>query len=249
MEFDPGPPPELAAIFAALPDHRPFDRFRLEWGPKFYRGRTDGTARVLVIGQDAASEEDIARRNFVGDAGRRVQGFLAKCGITRSYFMVNAFAYSVRGQFDSELAAIAETAALAAWRAAVLDWALDRNPLEGIIAFGSAAAHALDTWPGAPSGVFVARPRHPSARPLTTLLGSWRFWIPRLRPHLAPDGDGDPSGPNYLPDAFRPGERPAIPRRDLPFAMPAWFGQDALKTTVRRESDLIEWRAPAGSVG
>ncbi|MCY7365706.1 MAG: hypothetical protein LH469_10435 [Frankiaceae bacterium] len=30
--------------------YRPQD-FRTEWGPVFHRGRLDGTARVLVIGQ------------------------------------------------------------------------------------------------------------------------------------------------------------------------------------------------------
>jgi uracil-DNA glycosylase len=52
--------------------------FRAEWGPIFHRGRLDGTARVLVIGQDPAASEDVTRRILVGEAGHRLQGLLAK---------------------------------------------------------------------------------------------------------------------------------------------------------------------------
>jgi hypothetical protein len=34
-------------------------------------------------------------RTLVGDAGQRVQGFLAKIGLTRSYVCLNAFAYAL----------------------------------------------------------------------------------------------------------------------------------------------------------
>lgn len=43
-------------------------------GPIFHRGRLDGSARILVIGQDPAQHETIVRRILVGEAGRRVQG-------------------------------------------------------------------------------------------------------------------------------------------------------------------------------
>ena len=67
-------------------------------GPVFHRGRLDGTARVLVLGQDPATHETITRRILVGEAGQRVQGLLARVGITTSYVMVNTFLYSVYGQ-------------------------------------------------------------------------------------------------------------------------------------------------------
>jgi uracil-DNA glycosylase len=40
----------------------PADDFRVEWGPVFHRGRLDGSARVVVVGQDPAQHEVIARR-------------------------------------------------------------------------------------------------------------------------------------------------------------------------------------------
>jgi uracil-DNA glycosylase len=39
---------------------------------------------VLVFGQDPAQHETIARRILIGEAGHRIQGFLAKLGIERS---------------------------------------------------------------------------------------------------------------------------------------------------------------------
>src|SRR5213080_2962610 len=83
-------------------DVYPSDSFRTEWGPIFHRGRLDGSARVLVLGQDPAASESIARRILVGEAGHRVQGLLAKLGSERSYVMVNTFVYSVYGQQGGE---------------------------------------------------------------------------------------------------------------------------------------------------
>jgi hypothetical protein len=106
MEWDAGPNSTIAAIFEQAPLDAYVNgphRFRLEWGPIYYRGRLDGSARVLVIGQDPAADENVARRILVGDAGQRTQGFLRKLGLTRSYVMVNAILYSIRGQFDTEM--------------------------------------------------------------------------------------------------------------------------------------------------
>jgi uracil-DNA glycosylase len=50
---------------------------------------------VLVIGRDPAQHETIVRRTLVGGAGRRVQGLLAKLGITRSCVFINTYLHSV----------------------------------------------------------------------------------------------------------------------------------------------------------
>ena len=66
--FDPGP---VGEPFASLvqnypgPETYPADSFRVEWGPIFHRGRLDGSARVLVIGQDPAGSEDQAHADAV----------------------------------------------------------------------------------------------------------------------------------------------------------------------------------------
>ena len=53
-EFDLGYQRRRYRLVADYPDETayPADSFRVEWGPVFHRGRLDGTARVLIIGQD-----------------------------------------------------------------------------------------------------------------------------------------------------------------------------------------------------
>src|SRR5215207_5724538 len=99
--FDPGYGNEpFRTLVRDVPDASVFPTkdFRTEWGPVFHRGRLDGSARLLIVGQDPAQHEVIARRTLVGGAGHRIQGFLAKLGLTRSYVMVNTYVYSVFGQ-------------------------------------------------------------------------------------------------------------------------------------------------------
>src|SRR5712692_4394558 len=99
-QFCPGYPSPYDALIADYPGPTvyPPDAFRIEWGPIFHRGRLDGTARVLVVGQDPAAHETVARRILIGVAGQRTQGLLARLGITHSYVMINTFLYSVYGQ-------------------------------------------------------------------------------------------------------------------------------------------------------
>src|SRR5690242_13409013 len=83
IDFDPGygdqPFKTLVQNYPGEDVYPPGD-FRTEWGPIFHRGRLDGSARVLMIGQDPAQHETIVRRILVGEAGQRAQGFLAKLG-------------------------------------------------------------------------------------------------------------------------------------------------------------------------
>src|SRR3712207_402801 len=96
-EFDPGPPPAIGEHLDALPSYAAQrDLFWYDWGPVFHRGRLDRTARLLCVASDPGPTERIACRTLVGDAGQRVQGFLTKLGLTRSYLLVNAFAYALR---------------------------------------------------------------------------------------------------------------------------------------------------------
>jgi predicted Abi (CAAX) family protease len=73
MAWDAGPPSSISPIFeqAPLQAYRGNpNRFRLAWGPIYYRGRFDGTAKVLVIGQDPAADEHVARRWWAGTSPR-----------------------------------------------------------------------------------------------------------------------------------------------------------------------------------
>src|SRR3546814_18571730 len=96
IEFDKGPLRPFARIFAACPDYGELKRhFWYDWGPIFHRGRTNGRARVLCIASDPGATARIAARTLLGDAGQRVQGFLAKLGLTRSYLLLNALPHAL----------------------------------------------------------------------------------------------------------------------------------------------------------
>src|SRR3954454_13801565 len=95
--YDRPPFDRLAAAYPGA-DVYPVKDFRIEWGAIFHRGRLDGTARVLVLGQDPATHETITRRILVAEPGQPWQGLLARLGISSSYVMVNTFVFSVFGQ-------------------------------------------------------------------------------------------------------------------------------------------------------
>ena len=96
VEYDPGPPPQVADHLDKVPSYAAHqDLFWYDWGPIFYRGRLDRSAKLLCIASDPGPTERIAGRTLVGDAGQRVQGFLSKLGLTRSYVCVNAYAYAL----------------------------------------------------------------------------------------------------------------------------------------------------------
>src|SRR5215475_8940051 len=132
--FDPGYVAEpFLTLCAEYPDSSvyPSDQFRVEWGPIFHRGRLDGTSRVLVIGQDPAQHETVLRRILVGEAGTRLQGFLAKLGIDKSYTLVNTFLYSVYGQTGGNKHK--NDPAIGAYRNKWIDAVVSTQPLEAIL--------------------------------------------------------------------------------------------------------------------
>ena len=103
-----------------------------------YRGRLDGTAKVIIIGQDPAADENVARRILVGSAGQRAQGFLRKLGLNKSYVMVNTFLYGLKGHVDAETQTISASAAIKNWRNQLLDM-LKTPQIQAVIAFGAGA--------------------------------------------------------------------------------------------------------------
>jgi uracil-DNA glycosylase len=146
IDFDPGYGLEpFATLCREYPDETvyPGADFRVEWGPIFHRGRLDGTARVLVIGQDPAQHETIARRILIGEAGHRLQGLLFKLGIERSYVLINTFLYSVFGHGGQHHQ---DDPAIVGYRARWLKAILDSGAIEAVIALGAMADHAWRAW-------------------------------------------------------------------------------------------------------
>lgn len=250
--FDHGPPAELARHFAEVPDPPVKDDFWFDWGPIFYRGRLDGSARVLCIASDPGPTERIAGRSLVGNAGQRVQGFLAKLGLTKSYVCLNAWAYALHpSAAGDELKKVKEPEQLK-WRNRLYDLATS-SKLEAIVAFGGMAEEALSLWPNPPAAVVKEIP-HPSSRDEKKLLDEWRAAVSDLRGVVTPDPDGSTAGPNYG-SKFAEADYAPIPRADLPFGAPAFLGDDAWvregghgQNSVERPSPddghTLTWHAP-----
>ncbi len=255
QDYDPGPPPAFEAHFAALPDLGTMRRhFWFDWGPVFYRGRLDGSARILCIASDPGPTERLAGRTLVGDAGQRVQGFLEKLGLTQSYLCVNAFPYALFPSHGAQTGEVLDDPDQKAWRNGLYDLAKTPN-LVAVVAFGAQAQDAVDRWPGR-AGLHREDLPHPSSRSASALLNAWRAAVPRLRAIVPPDPDGDPTLPNYG-TSFREADYAAIPRRDLPFGLPAFVGDDAwgrrahprhnngVSRPVPDDKHTLIWQAPS----
>jgi uracil-DNA glycosylase len=253
-DFDPGPPVMVARHFAKVPSYADFrELFWYDWGPVFYRGRLNRKARLLAIASDPGPTERIAGRTLVGDAGQRVQGFLGKLGLTRSYALVNAYAYALRPSRAQQAAPLLSRPDQLAWRNTLLD--LITGPeLQAIVAFGAQARSAVQLWADRPDVPLFEVP-HPSSRSPKVLIDSWRNAITELRTIVTPDPDGDNTVPNYGVK-FAESDYAPIPSRDLPFGVPSWLGNDAWgrkdkprhnNSVERPGTDLLNtlvWRAP-----
>ena len=233
-------------------DAYPPTLFRIEWGPVFHRGRLDGSAKVLVLGQDPGQHESVARRILVGEAGQRVQGFLAKLGIEASYCMVNALLYSVYGQPSAaELAPL--EAEIAAYRNQWLDALLSDGEIEAVVAFGGLARKAFEAWLDTPAGAQRELPfealTHPTfpessskgdpekkAAATKEMLARWNLGLAALDEALE---ERDVERPLELyGDELLPEDRTAIPERDMPAGSPPWMR--SLTTWARRVGDTAE---------
>jgi len=236
--FDPGCCKEpFLSLAQRYPDSAiyPPRQFRVEWGPIFHRGRLDGSARVVVIGQDPAQHETMVRRILVGEAGRRVQGFLAKLGITKSYVCINTYLYSVYG---SVKAATRRNPALIDYRNEWIDALLQGGKVEAVVALGDAAAEAWGFWKATPTGVSsnvafagITHPTQPEssskgdkaklATATKKMFAKWNVALQALAPALA---HPDKSVPLVLySDTWSDGDRVAIPEADFPEGLPAWM--------------------------
>jgi hypothetical protein len=236
-EFCPGYPAPFAALVADYPDAAvyPTDSFRVEWGPIFHRGRLDGTARVLVIGQDPATEEDITRRILVGTAGQRVQGLLARLGIIRSYVMINTFLYSVYG---SAGAGHLTDPDIVSYRHAWIDTLTAHNDLNAVITFGTLAASAYTAWAATPNGTAadlnhaaLLHPTYPESAAASgqqsessafrALLANWNAAMPGLGSAIThPDQPAPLTRYGYT---FKRTDYTPIPEADLPPGIPDWM--------------------------
>lgn len=226
----------FSELVGQYPDHTayPFKDFRVEWGPIFHRGRLDGSARVLVIGQDPGQHENVLRRILAGETGRRVQGLLAKLGIVESYVLINALLYSVA---SAKGASYVEQPAVRAYRDLWLDAILAPGQIEAVVTFGTMARTAWQSYTQrreTASSIVVAHLTHPTfpisaggdaaqiAANTQKMLKQWNKALPSLHAALR-HPDRVVARPAPYGARFKPSDKASIPARDLPPGTPTWM--------------------------
>jgi hypothetical protein len=240
LPYDPGyarPPFDKLVADAPGPHDYPPTDFRVEWGPVFHRGRLDGTARLLVLGQDPAQHEVVVHRILVGEAGHRTQGFLLKLGLTRSYVLINTFLYSVYGQGGGNRHRNDPT--IADYRNRWLSAILASSPIEAVVSLGSLADSAWKDFRKTPKGAgfngkyeHITHPTAPEsaggnaathAAAIKKMLANWNNALEQLHPLNQPD-EQRPLVP--YGNAFKTSEKLPIPAFDAPPWAPIWMLTD-----------------------
>ncbi len=246
-QHDPGPDCGWEELFqnAPLEHYVNFsgNPFHTHFGPVFYRGRLDGHARVLVIGQDPSTDEVLAQRAFVGQAGQGAQNFLSKLGLTRSYLMFNTYLFGVQSSSLSGGAVTATEPTIMAYRNSLFDRAKATNTLEAILAFGAQANTSAINWPGR-GAIPVVHLAHPTAP--AGVAADWNMHLSAAQSAISPDSDGHVDTTPY--DTTMPLPHTDVPRRDLPFGIPPWHGAGGGTRSQRGSGANFEtqivWTAP-----
>ena len=216
----------------------PQTKFRSEWGPVFHRGRLDKSAKVLIIGQDPAQHETIVRRILVGEAGRRIQGFLAKIGILKSYVMINTFLYSVYGSLNADTR---KNPLLVNYRNKWIYSILKNSSIQAVIALGKHATESWEMWQETnnakktnPYFIPITHPTQPESSSkgnkeklivaTRNMLQNWNVALEQLS-RVMKEPDEKKQLVLYT-DKFGDGDRIRIPEIDFPPGLPIWMKED-----------------------
>lgn len=218
-------------------DVYPHEHFRLEWGAVFHRGRLDGSAKVLVIGLAPGQLETVVRRVVVGHAGQRLQGFLAKLGIERSYVLVNTFLYSAYGH--AGMVSHQAHPEVVAYRHRWFSALFAPRRITAVLALGARADAAWNLWRETPEGaaldVAYAKIPHPTQpessakddparydEAMAKMLAEWNTALRTLKPAIREPDIARPLIPYGR--TLLPGDILTIPSNDLPAGLPPWMG-------------------------
>lgn len=279
-DFDPGPAKSSgwAELFAETPNYRGIGRavlnrevFRWHFGPMFYRGRLDGSARVLVVGQEGAQDESLSHRSFTGGTGGRMQHFLQYLGFDRSYLLLNTFVYPIFGEYPADLRVLAQSPAspIVVHRHRIFEKALQGSDIRLVIAVGGAAKDSVATWieghgghadPGAlhladggslPASLRFLGVRHPGGAStgggsairadFARAAGQVADWVAADAGWLPPDAGG--ARDFTRPFAY---SSAAIPHRDFHFGSTPRLGRSGTSSNRKDEQRSIQLFSEAG---
>jgi uracil-DNA glycosylase len=250
-EHDPGPTVASGwpAVFAETPNYRGLglavlhrEAFRWHHGPMFFRGRLDGSARVVLVGQEGAQDESLSHRSFTGGTGARMQHFLHHLGLDRSYLFLNSFVYPIFGQYTDDLRPLAQDpgSPITQHRNRILDKAILDGDARLVVAVGRAAKESVATWVSGHGGsadpdqldnatlgslpprvrlVGVVHPGSASGGSTSAIKADFQRACDRIRAWVDADPGwlpADPGVPRDLDAAYQY-RSAAIPYRDFPF--------------------------------
>ena len=283
-EYDSGPPGSLrwAELFSQTPNYRALAKgvlgrevFRWHFGPMFYRGRLQEHAvKVLIIGQDGAQDEALAHRSFTGGTGARMQYFLNYIGITESYLFLNTFIYPIAGQYNDDMATLAQDPQypIVRHRHEVFNYVLEVNDVHLIIAVGNAAKESVVNWAQSRGGscsqgaADVSRCTGSTLGPKTKIVGvmhpgaagqggsgqailaDFKKALTKIKAWMNADTawlPADASGSRKFDQPYKYGSAP-IPFRDYPYGIALRLGRGGTSSNRTDRQRSIQTYSAAG---
>jgi uracil-DNA glycosylase len=279
-EHDPGPATAggWAALFADTPNYRGLSRavlgreaFRWHHGPMFFRGRLDGSAKVVLVGQEGAQDESLSHRSFTGGTGARMQHLLRHLGLDRSYLFLNSFVYPIFGQYTDDLRPLAQDrrSPIVAHRHRILDKAIVDGDVRLVVAVGRAAKESVATWirahggsadperlhqaslgalPGRLLAVGVVHPGSATGGSTSAIKADFQRACDLVRGRVEADAGWLPADPGVERDLAAPFQyqSAAIPYRDFPFGTCPRLGRGGTSSNRADAQRAIQLFSAAG---
>lgn len=279
-EHDPGPSSASgwAELFAETPNYRGLglevvgrEAFRWHHGPMFFRGRLDGSAKVVIVGQEGAQDESLSHRSFTGGTGARMQHFLRFLGLDRSYLFLNSFVYPIFGQYTNDLRPLAQDprSPVVKHRNRILDKAVVDGDVRLVVAVGRAAKESVATWIEAHGGtaqpdalhdatlgsipnrvkvVGVLHPGGAAGGSTAAIKADFARAIGHVRDRLQADPGWLPTDPGMTRNlsATYPYSSAAIPYRDFPFGTCPRLGRGGTSSNRSDDQRAIRLFSAAG---
>ncbi|MFT5430486.1 MAG: hypothetical protein ACI9OJ_001161, partial [Myxococcota bacterium] len=242
---DPGPSEDWVNFFATTPSQATIEGdagvdtnndFNLR--PLWYRGNLNGSPWLLVIAQDYGTDQLIAGRALVGDDGQKINHLLKNVGAGTDYVMLNAYPYAINNSVsDFDALNLAQSLTLSAYRQQLLEKLLAEHDFQMVITFGEMAEAAFLPVQNQFVGevLNLAHPREASAA---------LNWNGALTSLSALSDVFEFDGP-FMPYSLSawPNTRTMIPREDLPWGKPMWFGTSG-DLSQQPDRSWVFWNAP-----
>ncbi|MEN8229431.1 MAG: uracil-DNA glycosylase family protein [Bacteroidota bacterium] len=224
-EYDKGPGAAFARLFMGgkkglnWPDFNALGATSdpsLGFGP-VYRGRPE-QATILILGDQQSHDDLFTHRAVTGDAGQRLQAWLAAMGITESYCILRVIPVDTLDLTVAKRIEIAGHPQVIKVYNAILKKILTRDRTKLILTVGSVSGSLIDQL--VTNNIDIIKLKA-WAEP-----GSKANWQNALGTLLNTPYPKDISNPPFTYD----GERLQIPRPDLPYGTLKWQGSSGDRT-------------------